>query len=59
LKQAADAYESPWDNIADTVDGRKLEQNGANDKLWGLSEKQLTGEVDEVGSVARSSTTGT
>jgi hypothetical protein len=41
-----------------TRDGRKPEQNGANDKLWGLSEKQLTGEVDEVGSVARSSTIG-
>ena len=42
-----------------TRDGRKPEQNGANDKLWGLSVKQLTGEVGEVASGARSSTTGT
>jgi hypothetical protein len=28
-----------------TRDGRKPEQNGENDKLWGLSVKGLTGEV--------------
>lgn len=39
-----------------TRDGRKPEQNGAIDKLWGLSVKQLTGEVDDVASGARSST---
>lgn len=41
-----------------TRDGRKLEENGAHDKLWGLSVKQLTGEVLEVVSGDGSDTTG-